>query len=211
MSTVRPSDPSAPASFDLIVNGRAVNVRVVPPTTTLLDWLRSTGLTGSKQGCAEGDCGACTVALVDRDAAGQPTYRAFNSCIALVPMFSGREIVTVEGLAPASGPLHPVQQCMVDQYGSQCGYCTPGFVVSLFEAYYRPGCRQPVQISDQLCGNLCRCTGYRPIRDAAVLALAPRGPDKDDLFQRRLAGVVPPPGALNYWSGDARFFHAVPS
>ncbi|MBI3885157.1 MAG: xanthine dehydrogenase small subunit, partial [Opitutae bacterium] len=182
MSTARLSDFEPASGFEITVNGRVVAVRGVAPTTTLLDWLRSTGLTGSKQGCAEGDCGACSVALVDRDANGKATYRAFNSCIALLPMFAGREIVTVEGLAPRAcaspgqpaSVLHPVQAAMVEHYGSQCGYCTPGFTVSLFEAYYRPDCETGPQISDQLCGNLCRCTGYRPIRDAAVAALASR-------------------------------------
>jgi xanthine dehydrogenase molybdopterin binding subunit/xanthine dehydrogenase small subunit len=225
MSTVRPSDPSAPASLDLIVNGRAVSTAGVAPTTTLLAWLRANGLTGSKEGCAEGDCGACSVALVDRDAAGKPTYRAFNSCIALVPMFAGREIVTVEGLAKCGADkkqLHPVQAAMVEHYGSQCGYCTPGFVVSMFEAYYRDGCKEPWQVSDQLCGNLCRCTGYRPIRDAAVAALEARnvgsalvaGPEGTptsggptlDQFAARLQVPVHPPVALNYTSGDAKFF-----
>jgi aerobic-type carbon monoxide dehydrogenase small subunit (CoxS/CutS family) len=170
MSTVRPSDPAAPASLDLIVNGRAVSTAGVAPTTTLLAWLRANGLTGSKEGCAEGDCGACSVALVDRDAQGKPTYRAFNSCIALVPMFAGREIVTVEGLAHCGADkkqLHPVQAAMVEHYGSQCGYCTPGFVVSMFEAYYRDGCgalagqrpalRQPLPLhglpADPRCGD----------------------------------------------------------
>src|SRR4051812_9347598 len=99
MPTIRSSDSPAVASahLDLVVNGRAVSTAGVAPTTTLLSWLRTTGLTGSKEGCAEGDCGACSVALVDRDASGKPTYRTFNSCIALVPMFAGRELVTVEG------------------------------------------------------------------------------------------------------------------
>ncbi len=228
MSTVRPSDPSAPASLDLIVNGRAVSTAGVAPTTTLLAWLRANGLTGSKEGCAEGDCGACSVALVDRDAQGKATYRAFNSCIALVPMFAGREIVTVEGLTKCGADgkqLHPVQAAMVEHYGSQCGYCTPGFVVSMFEAYYRDGCKEPWQISDQLCGNLCRCTGYRPIRDAATAALAQRGTGCGtglltrespamgqethatlDLFAARLLAPVPPPTALNYGVGDRKFF-----
>ena len=210
MSTVRLFDaPTAgPASFDLIVNGRVVTAHGVGTNTTLLDWLRSTGLTGSKQGCAEGDCGACSVALVDRDATGKPTYRAFNSCIALLPMFAGREIVTVEGLAKGTGSagLHPVQAKMVEQYGSQCGYCTPGFVVSMFEAYYRDNCRAPWQVSDQLCGNLCRCTGYRPIRDAATAALAETLPLADDPFRQRLTQPVRPPGALNYTAGEAKFF-----
>ena len=225
MSTVRPSDPAAPACLDLIVNGRAVSTAGVAPTTTLLAWLRANGLTGSKEGCAEGDCGACSVALVDRDAQGKPTYRAFNSCIALVPMFAGREIVTVEGLAQCGADkqqLHPVQAAMVEHYGSQCGYCTPGFVVSMFEAYYRDTCKEPWQVSDQLCGNLCRCTGYRPIRDAATAALAQRnvgsalvaGPEGTptsggptlDQFAARLQVPVHPPVALNYGVGEQKFF-----
>ncbi len=210
MSTVRLFDqPGTPASFDLIVNGRVVTAAGVAPTTTLLAWLRSTGLTGSKEGCAEGDCGACSVALVDRDAAGKPTYRAFNSCIALLPMFAGREIVTVEGLAQCGADkkqLHPVQAAMVEHYGSQCGFCTPGFVVSMFEAYYRNDCKEPWQVSDQLCGNLCRCTGYRPIRDAAVDALAQRPPAADDVFAARLQEPMRLPGALDHNAGGARFF-----
>ena len=222
MSTVRLFDPpGAPASFDLIVNGWAVTAAGVAPTTTLLAWLRSTGLTGSKEGCAEGDCGACSVALVDRDAAGKPTYRAFNSCIALLPMFAGREIVTVEGLAQCGADkkqLHPVQAAMVEHYGSQCGYCTPGFVVSMFEAYYRDGCKEPWQISDQLCGNLCRCTGYRPIRDAAVAALQGRAATPlaaaartesapyPDHFAARLQEPLRLPGPLDHTAGGARFF-----
>jgi len=177
-------------AFDFLLNGQRVEVGEVPPTTTLLDFLRSNGLTGSKQGCAEGDCGACTVALVERDTAGRTTYRAINSCIALLPMFAGREIVTVEGLADGER-LHPAQRAMVEHYGSQCGYCTPGFVVSLFEATHRDDCRTPAAISDQLCGNLCRCTGYRPIRDAALDLVARRAQaDPGDPFVRRLAAPV---------------------
>ncbi len=188
--------------FEFTVNGRSVRVDNVPSTTTLLEFLRGQGLTGSKRGCDEGDCGACTVALVDRDAAGRPCYRSINSCIALLPMFAGREIVTVEGLARGS-ELHPVQSAMVDHYGSQCGYCTPGFVVSMFEAYYRGDCRAPWKINDQLCGNLCRCTGYRPIRDAAMAALAHN--PVPDAFAKRLATPVQPPGALSYAEGAESF------
>jgi xanthine dehydrogenase molybdopterin binding subunit/xanthine dehydrogenase small subunit len=204
---VPPSDAeTAPATqFSFTLNGRPVQVAGVAPTTTLLDFLRTHGHTGSKQGCAEGDCGACTVAIVDRDAAGRPTYRSLNSCIALLPMFAGREVVTVEGLA-AGDKLHPVQSAMVEQYGSQCGYCTPGFVVSLFEAYYRDGCKEPWQISDQLCGNLCRCTGYRPIRDAATAALATRKPGDTDAFTQRLAAPLAPAESLAYAAGADRFF-----
>jgi len=213
------SFPSADATgaqtgFEIVINGQSVRISGVPPTTTLLDWLRGSGRTGSKQGCAEGDCGACTVALVDRDAAGKTTYRAINSCIALLPMFAGREIVTVEGLAPRDASLkydpaklHPVQAAMVEHYGSQCGYCTPGFVVSMFEAYYRDACRKPWQISDQLCGNLCRCTGYRAIRDAMTVAVKHRDESiNPDPFAERLKAPVASVVALAYAAGSDRFF-----
>jgi xanthine dehydrogenase iron-sulfur cluster and FAD-binding subunit A len=172
-TTAAPASAATADTFEFTLNGERVGIENFPATTTLLDWLRRSGRTGSKCGCAEGDCGACTVALLERDSRGEPTYRAINSCIALLPMFAGREVVTVEGLATrsagsgqADGTLHPVQRAMVEHYGSQCGYCTPGFVMSMFEAYYRPELKTPCQINDQLCGNLCRCTGYRPIRDA---------------------------------------------
>ena len=195
----------APGGFAITINGVSVPVADIAPTTTLLDFLRTHGYTGGKQGCAEGDCGACTVALVDRTADGKPTYRAINSCIALLPMFAGREIVTVEGLA-AGGKLHPVQAHMVKQYGSQCGYCTPGFVMSLFEAWYRDDCREPWHLSDQLSGNLCRCTGYRPIRDAALGALAERASATDaDDFRARLNDPVAPLPALDYAAQGERF------
>jgi xanthine dehydrogenase molybdopterin binding subunit/xanthine dehydrogenase small subunit len=194
--------------FEFTLNGRKVEVANTATTTTLLDYLRSSGLTGSKQGCAEGDCGACTVAIVERDAQGNATYRGVNSCIALVPMFAGREVVTVEGLSRIGEKLHPVQSAMVDHYGSQCGYCTPGFVMSLFEGYYRPGCKDSRGISDQLCGNLCRCTGYRPIRDAALALLEERAATDaghPDTFAERLKAPVPFPGPVDYSAGGDRF------
>src|SRR5512140_998766 len=154
-------------AFELVINGQTRVVRDEPAHRSLLTWLRSEGLTGTKEGCAEGDCGACTVVIVERDQKGTPVYRAINACIALLPSMAGREIWTVEGLAGADAPklqaLHPVQQAMVENYGSQCGYCTPGFVMSMFEGYYR-GEADPKTIGEQLHGNLCRCTGYRPIR-----------------------------------------------
>jgi xanthine dehydrogenase molybdopterin binding subunit/xanthine dehydrogenase small subunit len=175
--------------FAITVNGVRREVRGVSPRTSLLDWLRESGLTGTKEGCAEGDCGACTVSLVDRDAHGRPTYRAINSCIALLPMFAGREIVTVEGLA-LDGALHPAQEVMVRHYGSQCGYCTPGFVMSLHEGAHRADMGGCAKIADQLCGNLCRCTGYRAIRDAACeLFRAQSGKDA----QAAAAGDSGPP------------------
>jgi xanthine dehydrogenase molybdopterin binding subunit/xanthine dehydrogenase small subunit len=195
--------------FTFTLNGERIEVRDAPPNTTLLDWLRRNGRVGTKCGCNEGDCGACTVALLDVNAAGQPAWRAINSCIALLPMFAGRELVTVEGVARSGGHshghggadgLHPVQACMVKHYGSQCGYCTPGFVMSMFEGYYRDDLREPWQIADQLCGNLCRCTGYRSIRDAAREAFAQRAerPEETDAFAARLQRGAPTPEALRY-------------
>ncbi|MEO6569772.1 MAG: 2Fe-2S iron-sulfur cluster-binding protein, partial [Opitutaceae bacterium] len=197
------------SGFEFLLNGEIVRVAGVSPTTTLLDWLRSSGRTGSKRGCDEGDCGACTVAMVDRDSGGKTTYRAINSCIALLPMFAGREVLTVEGLA-AGEKLHPVQEAMVSHYGSQCGYCTPGFVVSMFEAYHRNDVKEHCHITDQLCGNLCRCTGYRPIRDAMISALARKQKCAEqgttDSFQARLHAPVPLPSAFSYTDGSEHFF-----
>ncbi len=194
------------SAFEFVLNGRHVQVSGTPANTSLLSWLRNAGHTGSKEGCAEGDCGACTVALVDTNARGERTYRALNSCITLLPMVAGREIVTVEGVAPEEGTLHPVQEAMVAAYGSQCGFCTPGFVVSMFEGYYRDDLDSRDQIGDQLNGNLCRCTGYRPIREAMEDALAKRSPQKDDLFQLRLKkndGAIP---ALTYEGDEGQTF-----
>jgi xanthine dehydrogenase small subunit len=129
------------------------------PTTTLLQWLRATGRVGTKEGCAEGDCGACTVAVAD-PATGR--WRSVNSCLVPVPSVAGLRVITVEGL-PAG---HPARTSMVEALGSQCGFCTPGFVMSLFEACHRADLDAAWKKDDQLCGNLCRCTGYRPIRDA---------------------------------------------
>jgi xanthine dehydrogenase molybdopterin binding subunit/xanthine dehydrogenase small subunit len=191
--------PLASAHFSLTLNGERVEVRDVAPDTTLLDWLRRSGRVGTKCGCNEGDCGACTVALLDADARHRPAWRAINSCIALLPMFAGREVVTVEGLADGK-ELHPVQACMVKHYGSQCGYCTPGFVMSMFEGSQRADLRERWQVADQLCGNLCRCTGYRPIRDAMLEVLTQR--TRDDRFARDAAPLEP--FALER---GAEFFH----
>lgn len=144
------------------INGVLVDVSNVPLHTSILDFLRSTGRTASKMGCNEGDCGACSILVLDHD--GPP--RAINGCLALVHSLTGREIVTAEGLAAADGSLHPAQETMISHFGSQCGYCTPGFVCSMAEASARGVSNDPAAVADQLCGNLCRCTGYRPIREA---------------------------------------------
>jgi len=176
-------------NFEFVINGRRMSVVGAPPTTTLLEFLRQQGLTGAKHGCDEGECGACTVALLDCDAARRPVYRAINSCLTLLPMLAGREIVTVEGLAKGD-LLHPVQAAMVEHYGSQCGYCTPGIVMSLFETFHCDHRSLPHHLGDQLCGNLCRCTGYRAIRDAAAQACGPGRSGADSLAQ-----PAPPPAA----------------
>lgn len=145
-----------------LLNGAPVRLSGVSPATTLLDWLRdSRGLTGTKEGCNEGDCGACTVMVTDRDGA-----RAMNACILLLPQIHGKAVRTVEGVSGPGGEPHPVQEAMVACHGSQCGYCTPGFVVSMAAAHLN-GRRD---FDDQLAGNLCRCTGYAPIVRAAQAA-----------------------------------------
>jgi xanthine dehydrogenase small subunit len=144
----------------------------LPPTRTVLEWLREDcRLTGTKEGCAEGDCGACTV-VVGEAVDGRMRYRAVNSCITFVAALDGKQLLTVEHLRNADGTLHPVQQALVQAHGSQCGFCTPGFVMSLF-ALYQDKRQQDersvtrAEATEALSGNLCRCTGYRPIVDAA--------------------------------------------
>jgi xanthine dehydrogenase small subunit len=151
-----------------LLNGEPQDV-TAPPTVTLLDWLRETrGLTGTKEGCNEGDCGACTVMVTDAHGA-----RALNACILFLPQLDGKAVRTVEGIAAPDGALHPVQQAMVDHHGSQCGFCTPGFVVSMATAHLNGR----TDHDDQLAGNLCRCTGYAPIVRAAQAAATAPVPD----------------------------------
>ena len=139
-------------------------LRAVDPTMTVLEYLRGPErLCGTKEGCAEGDCGACTVVLVDR----QGQHQAVNACVLFVPALDGHQLLTVEHLAGPDGTLHPVQQAMVDHHGSQCGFCTPGFVMSLF-ALRTEAKPDRAAVNEALAGNLCRCTGYRPIVDAAL-------------------------------------------
>ena len=143
------------------INGNEHIVDRAAPTTTLLQYLRrAPGLSGTKEGCAEGDCGACTVVIRDTDC-----WRSVNACLIPIPALQGLTLLTVEGLAEGEA-LHPAQSAMIDCNGSQCGYCTPGFVMSLFEACYRDDLSEAWRRDDQICGNLCRCTGYRPIREA---------------------------------------------
>jgi xanthine dehydrogenase small subunit len=147
--------------------GADVALHNFSPRATLLDWLREeAGATGTKEGCAEGDCGACTIVLA-RNRNGGLAHEAVNACVMLLGQVDGAEVLTIEDLADGA-ILHPVQQAMVDQHGSQCGFCTPGIVMSLFALYHRAEPATRAAVCDQLAGNLCRCTGYRPIVDAAL-------------------------------------------
>lgn len=158
------------------LNGEEITADGVDPHTSLLHFLRERGLTGTKEGCAEGECGACAVAVLRAGPDGRSRYVPVNSCLVLLPAVHGADLVTVEGVAQGD-ELHPVQKAMVERGGSQCGYCTPGFVVSLFAEYYRRG-RRPGEVDPEaIGGNLCRCTGYRPIRDALASLGAPAEAD----------------------------------
>ena len=146
------------------LNGTPVTATGEPGLRTLLDWLRETrGLMGTKEGCNEGDCGACTVMVTDAQGS-----RALNACILFLPQLAGKAVRTVEGLTGPDGTLHPVQQALIDHHGSQCGFCTPGFAVSMATAHLNGR----TDHDDQLAGNLCRCTGYAPIIRAAKAAEA---------------------------------------
>lgn len=152
-----------------LLNGEAVRLTNVAPTHTLLDWLRDArGLTGTKEGCNEGDCGACTVMITDADGA-----KALNACILFLPQLHGKAVRTIEGISGPDGALHPAQQAMVDHHGSQCGFCTPGFVASMAVAHMNG----EADHDTALAGNLCRCTGYAPIVKAAKAAADQPVPD----------------------------------
>src|ERR1700731_2834788 len=172
MSTLAPEDSAGVVRF--VLDSELVTVRDLPPTTTVLEYLREVaGRTGTKEGCAEGDCGACTIVLGELTADGQSvSYNAVNSCIRFLPTIDGKELVTVESLQSPGGELHPVQQAMVECHASQCGFCTPGFVMSLFALCETELLPARARIDDVLSGNLCRCTGYRPIVAAAERAYA---------------------------------------
>jgi xanthine dehydrogenase small subunit len=201
----------------LVVNGRTRELGEVGGHVTLLEWLRADGFTGCKEGCAEGECGACAVLVARPDGPDRTRWVAINACLVPAAAFDQQEVVTAEGLV-RPGRLHPVQREMAERGGSQCGYCTPGFICSMAAEYYRPGRRSAgpgtsvngasngagaASREDHehgangfdlhaLSGNLCRCTGYRPIRDAAY---ALGQPEPDDPFLARQAEPAPAPAA----------------
>ena len=161
-------------TITFLLNGERVELRDIDPTMTALDWLREhRGLTATKEGCNEGDCGACTVMVTDSTGA-----RALNACILFLPQLHGKALRTVEGISAPDGTLHPVQQAMVEHHGSQCGFCTPGFIASMAAAHLNGD----TDLDTALAGNLCRCTGYAPILRAAKAAQSAPVPDhmRDD-------------------------------
>ncbi|WP_109472173.1 xanthine dehydrogenase small subunit [Ornithinimicrobium cavernae] len=215
-------------STEITVNG-ASRPCLTGPHTSLLDWLREQGWTGAKEGCAEGECGACAVLVARPDGPGRTRWVAVNSCLPPALALDGQEVVTAEGLGSPPGPsgaaaLHPVQRELADRGGSQCGYCTPGFVCAMAAEFYRPeragastqtAGTESLRAGDRpdehgpngfdlhaLSGNLCRCTGYRPIRDAAY---ALGDPDPTDALALRREQTAPAPAATRVTSGQGEF------
>lgn len=203
---------STPVTPGVTVNGDRLPLTGVAAHTTALDWLRGRGLTGAKEGCAEGECGACSI-MVARPGTTSPTeWTSVNACLVPIAALDGQEVVTSEGLGTSSD-LHPVQQELAVRGGSQCGYCTPGFVCSLAAEFYRPGRVAADGACDHehgpngvdlhaLSGNLCRCTGYRPIRDAAF---ALGSPEDDDALAARQQQPPPEPAPTRITVDGAEF------
>ncbi len=199
-------------SLQFLRRGRSLRLDRFLPRTTVLDWLRlQERSTGTKEGCAEGDCGACAVVVV-RERDGRIVHEPVNSCITLLGQLDGAELITVEDLADC-GVLHPVQEAMAREHGSQCGFCTPGIVMSLFAHYHEcGGASSREKINDALAGNLCRCTGYRPIVDAALEVCDVAA---DDRFARNGAARVQALQSIDdkadLFVGDDACFFAAPA
>ena len=170
MASRKPKTSADLGAVRFVLGGEVMTVRDIPPTRTVLNFLREDlRRTGTKEGCAEGDCGACTV-VVGELHGNRLQMETVNACIQFVPALDGKALFTVEDLRQADGTLHPVQQSMVDCHGSQCGFCTPGFIMSLWSVYLEHQQQSPLpseaMLRTALAGNLCRCTGYRPILEA---------------------------------------------
>jgi len=199
-------------SIRFLRRGKVVQLTDVPPMATLLDYLRlEERACGTKEGCGEGDCGACTVALGSlRD--GRVVYEPVNSCIQLLGMMDGKEVVAVDDLHVREGGLHPVQRAMVATHGSQCGFCTPGFVMSLFALYHAEGAPDRAQVNDAIAGNLCRCTGYRPIVEAGLKARAGKAGDSYATSAARTAKSLRKlADGKDVFIGNQKLFFAAPA
>ena len=192
--------------IQFLLNRELRTEHALDPNVTVLNYLREhVGKTGTKEGCASGDCGACTVVVGELDG-DRVRYRTLNSCLTFVSSLHGKQLITVEDLKH-QGKLHSVQQAMVDCHGSQCGFCTPGFIMSLFALQKNSSGYDKGATMEALAGNLCRCTGYRPIIDAAEQACCQKQPDQFDAFESatvaQLQAIAPRETAeLN--SGDKR-------
>jgi xanthine dehydrogenase small subunit len=184
------------SSISFLLDGKTVTIDFQDPsgptpTTTLLNYLRSLPEhKGVKEGCAEGDCGACTVVLGERQTDGSIRYKSIDSCLVFLPMLHGKQLITVENLKDQNGELHPVQHEMVETSGSQCGYCTPGIVMSLFSLYKNHDHPSRLEIDDALTGNLCRCTGYKPIVEAAAKSCVHQGKDHLTKLEPQTANLL---------------------
>ena len=155
------------SSVKFLLNDKILEIKNPDPNQTILNYIRTElKKTGTKEGCSEGGCGACTIVLGEL-VGDEIKYSSINSCISFVPSLNGKQLLIVEDLVSKDGTLHPVQDAMVKYHGSQCGFCTPGFIMSMFAMYKNNKSFNDEVINDSLSGNLCRCTGYRPIIDAA--------------------------------------------
>ena len=170
-----------------VLNNEICELNNPDPNQTILNFIRTKlKKTGTKEGCAEGGCGACTVVLGELKK-NEIIYKAINACIAFTPTLQGKQLLVVEDLVTEKGDLHPVQEAMVKYHGSQCGFCTPGFVMSLFSMYKNHNSYNNELIKDSIAGNLCRCTGYRPIIDAAKSL---NKIDKSDQFTKNKKNII---------------------
>ena len=185
--------------FLLNQNSTPTDLGAINPNTTVLEWLRDNQLVGTKEGCASGDCGACTAVIgeiVTNNKSSKVEYKSINTCMALAYGLVGKHLVTVEGLAE-EGRLHPSQKAMVLENGSQCGFCTPGFVMSLFALYQNKNSVDLHQINEALSGNLCRCTGYKPIIAAAFSMFNEKSDEPLDYYKKNQKNITKILGELN--------------